>query len=235
MQKPKRKSHTPPGKIYFWTASINTWYPLFENDTLKEIIISSLRTLSERKLITVYAFVIMPTHVHFIWKFWDLVREDANQGDANQENPDQGGADRRGTNEMSATQAALNNTGASELLTQKLKRRESAKGSFMKFTAHQFQKFLIVNGGLEKYKVNAANKAYEFWQRDSLGIEILSRKVASQKLAYVHNNPVAKKWKLAKNYVSYYYSSARFYEFGIDEFGFLVNFFDEFDKEALVL
>jgi len=33
------------------------------------------------------------------------------------------------------------------------------------------------------------------------------------------------KWNLAKDYLSYYYSSARFYETGVDEFGFLDNLF----------
>lgn len=33
------------------------------------------------------------------------------------------------------------------------------------------------------------------------------------------------KWQLAKDYLSYHFSSARFYETGIDEFGFLKNIF----------
>ena len=33
-------------------------------------------------------------------------------------------------------------------------------------------------------------------------------------------------WQLSKNDLDYYYSSARFYETGIDEFGFLKNIFE---------
>jgi len=33
------------------------------------------------------------------------------------------------------------------------------------------------------------------------------------------------KWQLANDYFSYHYSSARFYETGIDEFVFLKNIF----------
>jgi putative transposase len=58
-----------------------------------------------------------------------------------------------------------------------------------------------------------------------LGIEIYTVRVATQKLDYIHNNPVKGKWQLAKDYLSYHYSSARFYETGIDEFGFLKNIF----------
>jgi putative transposase len=55
--------------------------------------------------------------------------------------------------------------------------------------------------------------------------------VAKQKLDYIHFNPVRGKWRLAKDDISYYYSSARFYETGVDEFGFLNNLFTVFDGE----
>ena len=79
--------------------------------------------------------------------------------------------------------------------------------------------------------MTAANKAYEIWQRDALGIEIYSRKVAKQKLDYIHQNPVKGKWRLAKDDISYYYSSANFYETGVDEFGFLNNIYEMFDAD----
>ena len=41
----------------------------------------------------------------------------------------------------------------------------------------------------------------------------------------IRNIPVNKKWQLVKDYLSYHFSSARFYETGIDEFGFLENIF----------
>jgi REP element-mobilizing transposase RayT len=152
-----------------------------QGDDEKKLILDSLKTLSDRGLITVYAFVIMPNHIHLIWQL------NKNNG------------------------------------------KESPKGSFLKFTAHEFKKKLKITGGLEKYKVSAANKSYEFWQRDSLAIEIWSRNVAVQKMNYIHANPVSGKWHLAKDDVSYYYSSARFYEYGTDEFGFLKNLLELFD------
>jgi hypothetical protein len=36
---------------------------------------------------------------------------------------------------------------------------------------------------------------------------------------------------VAKDDISYYYSSVRFYEYGIDEFGFLNNLYEVFDGE----
>ncbi|MGG9972000.1 hypothetical protein ACQ33O_09430 [Ferruginibacter sp. SUN002] len=79
------------------------------------------------------------------------------------------------------------------------------------------------------YEVTAANNKHEIWQRDSLSIEIYSRKVAEQKLDYIHNNPIRGKWQLAKDDLDYYFSSARFYENDIDEFGFLNNLLHVFD------
>ena len=62
-----------------------------------------------------------------------------------------------------------------------------------------------------------------------MGIEIFSKEVAIQKIEYMHFNPVSGKWQLSKDDLSYYYSSARFYETGIDDFGFLTNLYDVFD------
>jgi putative transposase len=62
------KSFVEPGNVYFFTATISHWYRLLEDGQLKQIIIDSLKNLSERKKIEVYGFVVMPNHVHIIWK-----------------------------------------------------------------------------------------------------------------------------------------------------------------------
>ena len=74
--------------------------------------------------------------------------------------------------------------------------------------------------------MSALNKSHEIWQRDSLGIEIYDKEIAKQKLNYIHFNSVSGKWQLSKNDLDYYYSSARFYETGADDFGFLKNIFE---------
>ena len=67
----------------------------------------------------------------------------------------------------------------------------------MKFTAHEFRKYMKLKGGLENYKVHAGNKKMEFGKR--------------------------------RHFL--FYSSAKFYELGIDDFNFLNNLYDEFDGE----
>ncbi len=176
-----RNSNTSLGKIYFWTATIHNWLTLLEANENKDLIVDSLKHLSDEGYITIYAFVIMPNHIHLIWRL------------------------------------------------EKLNGKETPKGSFLKYTAHKLLTQLQNDNKTSMYRVNLANKKHEIWQRDALGIEIISREMAIQKLNYIHFNPVSGKWNLAKDDVSYYYSSARFYETGIDEFGFLNDLFAFFD------
>ena len=55
-------------KLYFYTASILNYKKLLMGDDYKEIIIGSLRHLVQKKKIKVYAFVIMPNHIHVLWR-----------------------------------------------------------------------------------------------------------------------------------------------------------------------
>ncbi|MEP6712621.1 MAG: hypothetical protein ABJA37_09410 [Ferruginibacter sp.] len=61
-----RKSFTAADKIYFWTEKIHNWYPLLQNDAEKDNMISSLEALSNKGVITIFAFVIIPNHIHLL-------------------------------------------------------------------------------------------------------------------------------------------------------------------------
>lgn len=172
-------SYTKIGNICFWTATINKWKPLLFDQKFKDTTLSSLANLSDRNLIDVFAFVVMPNHVHFIWRM-----------------------------------NALNG-------------KEKPFGSFLKFTAHKFKRDLPFRE-LAQYEVKAPNKRYEFWQKNPLAIELYSPEVAYQKLEYIHNNPVSKKWILCKEPSDYPFSSAGFYELGDTTFTFLKHLGEEF-------
>ncbi len=45
----ERKSSVEPGKLYFWTATVNNWYKLLNDDALKDVIVSSLKYLSKKR------------------------------------------------------------------------------------------------------------------------------------------------------------------------------------------
>ncbi|MEY2829661.1 MAG: hypothetical protein RIQ33_1519, partial [Bacteroidota bacterium] len=108
--------------------------------------------------------------------------------------------------------------------------KESAQGSFLKFTAHAFKKYLMTlqPNELKHYSVEASNKNYEFWQRDPLAFKLSNIDTTLQKLNYIHNNPLAQHWLLATEPINYFYSSALFYENGKNDFGFLKNIVDVF-------
>jgi putative transposase len=175
-----RKSHIEKDTVYFWTATIKDWKHLLAGDQMKMEVIGSLQWLTRKGLVTVYGYVIMPNHIHLIWK--------------------------------------INHNNGSE----------SPQGSFLKFTAHRFRRLLYQNEPdvLKGFEISAPNKSHEFWQRDSLAIRLYSRPFLLQKIIYIHNNPIAKHWRLAEAPVAYRFSSASFYENGNDEFGILTHIGD---------
>jgi hypothetical protein len=61
--------------------------------------------------------------------------------------------------------------------------------------------------------------------------ECRSMAFVNQKLTYIHNNPLAKKWSLARDTISYAHSSARFYETGEQGTYPVTNFIDILDKD----
>ena len=52
----------------FYTATIQNWKHLLQDDKHKEIIIDGLRFLVKEKRIELNAFVIMSNHIHLIWQ-----------------------------------------------------------------------------------------------------------------------------------------------------------------------
>lgn len=178
----KRKSHIEIGKIFFWTATIHQWQQLLWKEEYKKIIIHSLEHLSNIGKIDVFAFVIMPNHIHLIWR--------------------------------------INETNGKEM----------AQSSFLKYTAHMFKKMLHKEdkNQLKNYAVTAHNKDYQFWQRDSLAVHLYTKDIAYQKLDYIHYNPLAEHWQLAKDPCEYIYSSAKFYEMGLKDYSFLKDLREAF-------
>jgi len=162
----------------FITITNYNWIPLLKNDYHKDIIIESLKKRIELEQVNIYAFVIMPNHMHLIWQLHDGIHKNNFQRD------------------------------------------------FLKFTARSILWFMRMNDDtkLSLLKVNAADRKFQVWERNSLSIDLYSEKVLLQKLTYIHQNPIQEKWRLATLPEDYKYSSAAFYETGIDTFGILTHF-----------
>lgn len=180
--KPNRNSHMEFDQVYFWTDTVKDWKTIFLSDELRRIILSSLNELVKRDLVFIYAFVIMPNHIHLIWEM----------------------------KEMNG--------------------KETPVASFNKYTSHAISKSLKEHNPnlLESFLVDELDRKIRVWQRDPLAILLDSIKKVEQKIEYIHLNPLQPHWNLCIRPEEYSWSSAEFYEKGIDRFGFLTDYRDRF-------
>ena len=98
------------------------------------------------------------------------------------------------------------------------------QSSFLKFTANKLKRAQIsINPqGLSFFKVGKMDREYQIWKRESLNVELISKKMFLQKLDYIHYNAVTA--GLCKTPEEYFYSSARFYYNGENSFGILRHY-----------
>lgn len=57
---------------YFYTDTIHEFRHLLTNDELKMVCINSWKYLVDHNLVKIYAYVIMPNHIHLLWKMLSL-------------------------------------------------------------------------------------------------------------------------------------------------------------------
>ena len=62
----------------------------------------------------------------------------------------------------------------------------------MKYTSHRMIRWIKKDspGLLTEFKVNKGDRDHQIWKREPLGVELFTPEVFSQKLDYIHNNPV---------------------------------------------
>ncbi len=98
------------------------------------------------------------------------------------------------------------------------------QASFMKYTGQQIKRLIIKNNPnmLAGFKVNKYDRDYQIWKREPLSIELITESMFIQKLKYIHYNPVTA--GLCSVPEEYYYSSAKFYFDGTDNFGMLTHY-----------
>ena len=101
---------------------------------------------------------------------------------------------------------------------------DGVQRDFLKYTAQQI-KFHLQNNEpelLERCKVQAKDRQYQIWKRNSLSIDIYSEVIMLQKFNYTHVNAV--KAGLASFPEQYFYSSASFYILQDNRFEFLSHY-----------
>ncbi|HWI92719.1 MAG TPA: hypothetical protein VNT20_15690, partial [Flavisolibacter sp.] len=105
-------------------------------------------------------------------------------------------------------------------------KRENVQRDFLKYTAQQMKSDLEKHHpkALSSFLVNVKDRKYQVWERNSLRVDLWSREVLWQKLQYMHQNPVRAgvcQWP-----EQYQWSSAMFYQTGIDNLGWLAHVMD---------
>lgn len=166
----------------FFTATCLYWQFLLAPDGHKQIIVDSLKFLVDDNRIWLYSFVIMPNHIHFMWR-------------------------------------------KKEAWTKK-----NIQQMFLKYTAQQIKFRLKENNDpeLENYRSTQKDREYQFWERRAWKARLYTRKVAEQKLNYIHYNPV--KAGLCEKPEDYKYSSSKYYVLRQDEWGFITDYREHLNR-----
>ncbi|MCA9749085.1 MAG: hypothetical protein KC414_08260, partial [Romboutsia sp.] len=101
--------------------------------------------------------------------------------------------------------------------------QKSIQRDFLKYTAQQIKFYLQKNNRalLELCKVNLKDRQYMIWQPNSMSIDLYTDRVYSQKIDYIHDNPV--KAKLCLKAEDYFYSSADYYYLNKSKWKFINN------------
>jgi putative transposase len=160
-----------PEEVYFVTFTIVDWVDVFTRPSYKQLIIDSLVYCQQHKGLEVYAYCLMPNHLHLLVSaihpasLPDIIRDF-----------------KKHTNK------------------QIIKLVENEPESRRDWILYRFQYNAKYNNRIKDYKV---------WQDGYHGITCDSVSILSQKLDYIHNNPVTAGIVAVPEY--YQYSSAANY------------------------
>jgi len=163
------RPHSDPTHLYFITATVLGWKQLFTEPTYADIVLNSLDWHRQNNHWMLYAYVLMPNHLHAIVK----PREDQT---------------------ISTVLQSLGSFTAHAILT-----------SLKNEGRHDLLAFFSQRADRD------ASKEHQIWQPIQAK-NVYSAAFLREKLDYVHNNPVAKHWRLVENRADYAYSSACFYD-----------------------
>ena len=166
------KPYYDPTHLYFITATVLGWKQLFIQPDYARIILDSLDWHRKNSRWNLYAYVVMPSHLHTIIK-------------------------------------PLDNRSISRILQ-----------SYGSFTAHAVldrlqndQRYDLLDFFAQRQDRDAS-KQHQIWQPIQAK-NISSIPFLQEKLEYIHNNPIAKKWHLVEDRADYTYSSAGYYDRGL--------------------
>lgn len=155
--------------LYFVTGTIIHWLKLFEQECYSDIIFQSMEWHRINNRMKLFAFVIMPDHLHWI-------------------------------------SIPINPLSISDNIQ-----------SFASYTAHQILRKAKLMGH-ERYLLIFVENAHP-WKSHKIWMNFQAKNIVtenflSQKMEYIHNNPVEMGWCSSEDRSDYQYSTACFYDLG---------------------
>lgn len=160
-----------PSHLFFVTATVLGWRQLFSEEVFACIILDSLDWHRRKGRWELFAYVLMPNHLHAVLK-------------------------------------PLEPHTISTVLQ-----------SFGSFTAHAIVAQLRADGRddllafFSQRQQRDAGKGHQIWQPIQAK-NVYSPEFLREKAEYMHNNPVAERWRLVEERADYAYSSACYYDRG---------------------
>ena len=147
----KYKFHNKEG-LYFVSFATTNWIDVFVREEYFTVIANSLAYCCAQKGMCIFAYCIMPSHIHLIFN-----AQHSNPGKVLKEFK----------------------TYSSKQLQRMIEEnpQESRK---------EWMLWMMERAG----KMNSNVKHRQFWQQNNQPIELWSNKVITEKLNYIHNNPV---------------------------------------------
>ncbi|MCD6063078.1 MAG: transposase [Flavipsychrobacter sp.] len=103
-------------------------------------------------------------------------------------------------------------------------REQDVQRDFLRYTAQMMLKNMRAGktDTIEQFRVDAKDRKYQIWERNALSVPLRTEAVVVQKLSYIHQNPV--RAGMCSDMIEYHHSTARFYETGVDDFGFITHY-----------
>ena len=157
-------------KCFFVTTTCVHWLNLIDYSNSYQILEESLNFVSNKYKALIFAYVIMPNHIHVIVYFKEVNR-------------------------------------LSDFMR-----------DFKKFTSTMIRKRIDqfnLTRLLSKLRTNKNGRSFQVWKDRFDDVYLTNKHILEQKIDYINFNPLQSKWSLVKRPEDYKYSSAQFYELGI--------------------
>lgn len=205
--------NTTTKHLYFVTTTVVNWIDVFTRPKYKQIILDSLAFCQQTKGLEIYAWVLMPNHLHMIVGVAETMAADKTT-EADCKSAETGKqCPRDDASFMASIMRDFKKFTSKKILEALLNdTQESRRGWMLRLFAEASESRRIANPAKHE-GCRIANPPtqdhYRFWQEGYYSETICTEKFFRQKLDYIHNNPV--KAEIVDKREYYPFSSARDY------------------------